>query len=130
CSLAECGVPDSVQHDDLHQWNVYRQNDRARVLDWGDASISHPFFSLVVTFRFLEESHGLGPDDPWFRRLRDAYLEPLGRGLTDAFTLAMRVGAFAHPLVELRHRDRVAADQRAAFDESLRTWLQRALGNA
>jgi hypothetical protein len=42
------------------------------VLDWGDSSISHPFVSLVVTFRFLEEVNELPPGDPWFARLRDA----------------------------------------------------------
>lgn len=44
-----------------------------RLLDWGDASVSHPFASLVVTFRFLEERNQLSPGDPWFARLRDAY---------------------------------------------------------
>jgi hypothetical protein len=61
-----------------------------RLLDWGVASISHPFMSLVVTFRFLEETNKLAPNDSWFARLRDAYLEPWGRGLEDAFTLRLR----------------------------------------
>jgi hypothetical protein len=69
-------VPETVQHDDLHMSNVYAQGEQLRVLDWGDSSISHPFASLVVTFRFLEEVTELQPDDPWFARLRDAYLEP------------------------------------------------------
>ena len=66
---------------------------RLRVLDWGDSSISHPFASLVVTFRFLEEFNKLPPGDPWFPRLRDAYLEPWGHGLTDAFALARAASA-------------------------------------
>ena len=37
-----------------------------RILDWGDSSISHPFASLFVTFRFLEEITHLSPDDAWF----------------------------------------------------------------
>jgi hypothetical protein len=56
--------------------NVYSDGGRLRVLDWGDASISHPFASLLVTFRFLEEVTRLQPEDPWFARLHDAYLEP------------------------------------------------------
>ena len=52
--------------------NVYAQGERLRLLDWGDASISHPFASLVVTFRFLEERNRLPRADPWFARLRDA----------------------------------------------------------
>ena len=45
--LAARGVPETVQHDDLHMANVYAQGEQLRVLDWGDASISHPFASLV-----------------------------------------------------------------------------------
>jgi hypothetical protein len=76
--LAARGLPATVQHDDLHMGSVYRLGDRFRVLDWGDSSISHPFFSLVVTCRFLEERTGLQRHDRWFSRLRDAYLEPWG----------------------------------------------------
>jgi hypothetical protein len=70
--LAAYGVPETVQHDDLHMANVYAQGERLRLLDWGDTSISHPFASLVVTFRFLEETNKLPPGDSWFARLRDA----------------------------------------------------------
>jgi aminoglycoside phosphotransferase (APT) family kinase protein len=80
--------PETVQHDDLHRANVYTEGGKLRVLDWGDSSISHPFVSLVVTFRFLEEVTKLPPGDPWFARLRDAYLEPWGRGLEGVFALA------------------------------------------
>ena len=40
------GIEPTVQHDDLHMNNVFVKDDTLRVLDWGDASISHPFFSL------------------------------------------------------------------------------------
>jgi Phosphotransferase enzyme family len=86
--LADQVISDTVQHDDLHAWNVYRRHNESRVLDWGDASISHPFVSLVVTFRFLRETNGLSPTDPWFARLRDAYLEPWGHALAQTFALA------------------------------------------
>jgi hypothetical protein len=36
------GIGETIQHDDLHMWNVYGR----RVLDWGDSSVAHPFFSL------------------------------------------------------------------------------------
>ena len=88
--LAAAGIPESVQHDDLHMKNVYSRGDVLRILDWGDASISHPFASLVVTFRFLEERNGLSPGDPWFDRLRDAYLEPWGHGLVSTFAVVLR----------------------------------------
>lgn len=74
-SLGALDIQETIQHDDIHAGNLYARGKRLRVLDWGDASISHPFGSLVVTFRFLEEINRLAPDDPWFARLPDAYLE-------------------------------------------------------
>jgi hypothetical protein len=120
-------VPATIQHDDLHMANVYVQGERLRLLDWGDSSISHPFASLVVTFRFLEELNGLSPSDPWFARLRDAYLEPWGRGLEETFALALRVGAFAHACAWLRQRDALSGEARRDFNERFPIVLRRAL---
>jgi hypothetical protein len=41
--LASHALPETVQHDDLQMANLYVQGKRLRLLDWGDASISHPF---------------------------------------------------------------------------------------
>lgn len=125
--LDTAGVAPSVQHDDLHMNNLYVDGDALRIIDWGDASISHPFFSLVTTFRFLEEFNGLAPDDPWFARLRDEYLEPWGRGHEEAFRLALRVGTFARAFTALRIRDRLHADALPEYDNDFRTVLRRAL---
>ena len=43
--LAGFGLPDSIQHDDLHDGNVFVRDGRPAILDWGDASVSHPLFS-------------------------------------------------------------------------------------
>jgi len=72
-----------VQDDDLHMANLYARAGRLRVLDRGDASISHPFASLVVTFRFLEEVTGLA-GRPVVRPAAEAYLQPWGSGLSTA----------------------------------------------
>lgn len=125
--LAARGVPETVQHDDLHIWNVYVDGDRLRLLDWGDASIAHPFESLVVTFRFLEELNGLAPDDPWLERLREAYLEPWGAGHEETFELAMRVGAFARAIPTVRQRDHLSAPDYGCLDDEFSTVLRRAL---
>jgi hypothetical protein len=125
--LAAHDVPDTVQHDDLHGANLYARGDQLRLLDWGDASISHPFASLVVTFRFLEEINKLLPSDPWFARLRDVYLEPWGPGLASAFALANRVGTFAHAFAWVRQRDALPGEVPAAFDREFQTVLRRAV---
>jgi hypothetical protein len=125
--LATCGIADTIQHDDLHHRNLYEREGRFRVLDWGDSSVSHPFASLVVTFGFLEEITGLPPGDPWFARLRDAYLEPWGSGLAATFALAFRVGTLAHAFAWSRQRDHLAPDDRVQFDRHFRIVLRRAI---
>ena len=128
CSeLAAAAIPDTVQHDDLHMTNVYVHGQQVRVIDWGDASISHPFASLVVTFSFLGQTNQLAPADPWFTRLRDAYLEPWGGGLAGTFVLATRVGAFAHAFAWERQREALPVRARPEFDERFRGVLQRAV---
>ena len=125
--LDAAGIPASVQHDDLHQANVYDRDGTLRVLDWGDTSVSHPFGSLIVTFRFLEEVTGLEPGDPWFGRLRAAYLEPWGPGLDEVLELALRVTAFAHAFAWLRQRDHLPGDELERFDRWFAVILRRAL---
>ena len=125
--LADLGIQESVQHDDLHMANLYSDGGHLRVVDWGDSSIAHPFFSLVVTFRFLEEVNHLGPDDPWFARLRDAYLEPWGSGLEETFEVAIRVGRFAHAIAWTRQRDALPTEARPDFDRAFAIVLKRAV---
>lgn len=125
--LAAHGVAETVQHDDLHLANVYERGGRFRLLDWGDASIAHPFASLVVPFRFFEEVNRLPPTDRWFERLREAYLEPWGSGLGETVALALRVGAFAYPIAWSRQRDYLPEDERSEFDKHFSIVLRRAI---
>jgi hypothetical protein len=123
-------MPSTVQHDDLHMANVYECDGRMRVLDWGDASVSHPFFSLFVTFRFLEEVTRLPAGDPWFARLSAAYLEPWGSAASDDLAVALVVGGFAHAIAWARQRTYLPADELAAFDGPFSTILRRAIERA
>jgi hypothetical protein len=126
-ALAELGIGESIQHDDLHLANLYSDGGTYRIVDWGDSSIAHPFFSLVVTFRFLDEVNHLAPDDTWFARLRDAYLEPWGSGLGETFEIAMRIGWFAHAIAWTRQRDALPPEARPDFDRAFSIILRRAV---
>ena len=86
-----------------------------------------PFWSLFVTFRFLEQVNGLMPGDPWFERLRDAYLEPWEPGLADSFARSLRIGAFAQVIASMRTRAALQASERRAFDDDFAATLRRAL---
>lgn len=127
--LSAYGLPAAIQHDDLHHRNAYADGQRLRIIDWGDSSLSHPFVSMVVTFRFLEERNGLPPDDRWFTTLRDAYLEPWGAGLDDAFNLAQRVGRFAHAFGWADLRRLLPQDACPAYDIPFQVVLRRALAH-
>jgi hypothetical protein len=128
--LAAYGLPAAIQHDDLHHKNAFVDGRRLRIIDWGDSSRSHPFTSLVVTFRFLEEHNGLAPDDRWLARLRDAYLEPWGAGLTDAFDLAQRLGRFAHAFGWVALRRLLPESARPGYDVPFQVVLRRALARS
>jgi len=41
-------LPATVEHNDLHDGNVFSREGHARILDWGDATLGHPFLTLTV----------------------------------------------------------------------------------
>jgi hypothetical protein len=120
----------TLQHDDLHGRSVHDDGGTLRVLDWGDASIGQPLFSLVRLDLSLTETVGTATRDRWFPRLRDAYLEPWGSAARPAFELAHRLGLVAHTLTWYRHRSAMAVDARPAFDALFAPLLRRALATA
>jgi len=94
--LASYGVAETLQHDDLHDGQVFVRGDRQLILDWGDAVISHPFFTLSVT---LEGVVAWGLDDVAdsvdLDPLIDLYLrryDPERPELRDAVPVALRLG--------------------------------------
>jgi len=51
----------SVDHNDLHPWNVAASEGQAVYLDWGDAMAAHPYASLLVPVRIgMTESRATG----------------------------------------------------------------------
>jgi hypothetical protein len=87
----------TVQHDDLHDGQVFLGAGAHQVLDWGDACVSHPFFTLAVT---LEGVISWGVDDEEgsedLEPHLDAYLAPYEEAyagdLRAAARIAMRLG--------------------------------------
>src|SRR3954470_12380528 len=73
--LADGGIPASLQHDDLHDANVFVGDGRHRFFDWGDAVVSHPFVSLLVPLRVAQQALDVPNGDAVLLRLRDAYLD-------------------------------------------------------
>lgn len=72
--LAAGPIPESLDHGDFHDGNIFWENGRYTFFDWGDSGVAHPFFSLRATFVSLENSLGEAKAAAWFAPLRDAYL--------------------------------------------------------
>ncbi|MFD4540281.1 phosphotransferase [Streptomyces bauhiniae] len=94
--LDALGVPDSLDHADLHEGQLFHPGPgRFTYFDWGDAIVSHPFASLRIPAQRAAERYG--PEV--LPRLRDAYLDPwtdLGLSAAElrrAAHLAWRLGA-------------------------------------
>ncbi|QGN46278.1 phosphotransferase [Micromonospora sp. WMMD558] len=125
--LADSAVAPTVQHDDLHDGNVFVAGDGYRFFDWGDASLAHPFGTLLVTLRSVAYSAELAGDDPTLVRLRDAYLEPW-TGRHDRATLrelagtAMRVTTVSRSLSWRRALD-TPDPARREYAEAVPGWL-------
>jgi hypothetical protein len=96
-ALTEDGLPETIQHDDLHDGQAFVRDGRYLVFDWGDSCVSHPFHSLTVTLRSVAWRLDLPPGGAELRRLRDAYLEPFGRG-PEIADLAYRTGTVARAI--------------------------------
>jgi hypothetical protein len=126
--LAAYGIPETIQHDDLHDGQVFVQDGRYVVFDWGDSCVSHPFHSLTVVLRAIAWKLDLTPGGPELQRLRDAYLEPFGPGLAEAADLAYRTGTIAralawHRMVSAREPQFVDTDDATAAAYGLKLFL-------
>ncbi|MFC5177081.1 phosphotransferase family protein [Nocardioides taihuensis] len=97
--LAATDLPDTVQHDDLHDGQVFVRDGRTLLLDWGDSCVTHPFLTLSVTLEGViawgvddeEDSEDLAPYvtsylGPWQERYG------AGRDLVAAVHVARRLG--------------------------------------
>lgn len=106
--LTSFGIPETIQHDDLHDGNILVSGDEAVVFDWGDSCVSHPLHTLVVTLRATAWKLGLEPGGAELLRLRSAYLEPFTSfgshdELVVAADLAYRTGTLARALAWHRY---------------------------
>ena len=96
--LGAYSIPETVQHDDFHDAQVFLRDGDYVFFDWGDACVSHPFFTMSVTLEGviawgLDDVEGSEDIAPY----RDAYLDPF-RGfagwseLQVAHEIALRLG--------------------------------------
>ena len=98
------GLPASIHHDDLHQWNVFLRDGRVAIYDWGDSSVSHPLWSWIKAFDVARD-YEVDPEP--FRAAYLSALTPLApeKRLRAALDLAVPTGRFAYALQTRRQFD-------------------------
>ncbi len=114
--LADLGIPELIQHDDLHDGQVFLRHGRYLIADWNDSCVAHPFFSMSVTLEGviqwgLDDVEGSVDIEP----MRDAYLEPFTSlrsrdRLTTTFEKALRLGWICRALTYASALDPVDVD--------------------
>jgi hypothetical protein len=118
--LAASPALPSLDHNDLHPWNIFAKRGaagalEARFYDWGDSVIAHPFAVLLVPLTVMPPRLGIEPSDPRLLRMRDRYLEVFGdlaphAELVATADLACRVGLAARTLVWQRCLDTIRGE--------------------
>jgi Phosphotransferase enzyme family len=88
--LASLRIPETIEHSDLHDAQVFVDPEGDRFFDWGDASVAHPFLTLTVALRVFASTVGVPDKSPAVDAAIDAYLE---RWRSLATLAALRRGA-------------------------------------
>ena len=132
--LAAYGFPETLQHDDFHEGNIFVRNGSHVFFDWGDACVSHPFHTLAVTLRALAWRYELEPGGPEVTRLRDAYLEPWTElrpraDVRAAADLARRTGTIQRAMAWYRGTAGLPPDVRTGHNSAVPYGLKLYLGD-
>jgi hypothetical protein len=94
--LASFGIPETIHHDDFHDGNIFVRDGRIIFTDWGESAVTHPFFTLVVMMRGIDNSMNVD-FSPESEQVRDMYLQhwtsyaPMDE-LKSIVKLAQRIG--------------------------------------
>jgi hypothetical protein len=98
--LAAFRLPETLQHDDFHDGNIFIGGTRLIFADWEESCVAHPFYTLRVTLRATAHFAGLPEEAPPVIAMRDAYLEPWERfasraDLLRAFAISQQIANVA-----------------------------------
>ena len=73
--VAALGLPLTLNHNDLHENNVFDVDGRLRFFDFGDALVTEPLAVLLIPLNILGEKLAADGEDPRLWRVVDAALE-------------------------------------------------------
>jgi hypothetical protein len=127
--LAEYRIPETLNHGDLNDGNVFVGEESPVFIDWGDGCVSHPFYSLRTVLVSAEISLGLEENSPKLQTLRDAYLGPWTRykphaDLLEALDLSSRLASINGALTWHRLVSRLGGALKQEYAEPVPALLE------
>jgi Ser/Thr protein kinase RdoA (MazF antagonist) len=126
--VAALGLPLTLQHNDLHTFNVFEVDGRMRFFDFGDALLSEPLGALMVPLGGIAQHLELPADDQRLRRLAEPALEvwsdvaPLTQ-LRAALPAALRLARLARCESWIRCGASMTEAELAEYGEAAAYWL-------
>ncbi|MDP9796424.1 hypothetical protein J2S43_004936 [Catenuloplanes nepalensis] len=120
-AVAECGVPDTLVHGDLHPGNAIVEHDTRVIIDWGDAFAGHPAFDILRLTEGMPEAPAL--IESWASRWRAAVP---GCDPEHAVALLAPVAALRNAAVYAEFLDRIEPSEARFHAADVPFWLDAA----
>jgi hypothetical protein len=126
--VAALGLPLTLNHNDLHENNVFDVDGRLLFFDFGDSLVTDPLGVLLVPLNVLAEKLGAGADDPRLWRVVDAALEVWSdvvavSELRAAVPAALRLGRLGRVESWVRCQPSLSDEQLAEWGPVAAEWL-------
>lgn len=121
-ALAECGVPDTLVHGDLHPGNSRGDGTRLVILDWGDSGVGHPLLDQPALLEDVAPADAAALRAQWAALWRTAVP---GCDPDRAAELLAPVAAIRHAAVYQNFLDRIEPDERVYHALDPADWLRR-----
>lgn len=127
-TVAALGLPTTLNHNDLHTFNVFEIDGRMRFFDFGDALLTDPLSALRVPLGGLAHHFECPIDDPRLLRAVEPALEvwsdlvPVTQ-LRAALPSALRLGRLARCESWIRCYPSMTDEELGEYGEAAAYWL-------